>query len=140
MEAMYTSFIRPIMEFGSMQFMGAADEHLKKLDRIHERAQKIGNFVVGPLELRRDAQAVAFTLKLLDGKGRGVLKGFVPEFIDNSKLHNYSIQYASKGIQLVDRSRHNSLVRQLVASDRSYLGSIHKIWRKLPHKPCPKQC
>ena len=129
METMHTSFIRPIMEFGSMQFMGAADEHLKKLDRIHERAQKIGNFVVGPLELRRDAQAVAFTLKLLDGKGRGVLKEFVPEFVDNSKLHNYSTQHASKGIQLVDRSRHNSLV----AFDRSYLGSIHKIWRKLPH-------
>ena len=27
MEAIYTSFIRPIMEYGSMQFMGAADTH-----------------------------------------------------------------------------------------------------------------
>ena len=130
MEAMYTSFIRPIMEFGSMQFMGAADVHLKKLDTIHEKAQRIGNFTVGPLNLRRDAQAIAFTLKLLDGKGRGVLNEYVPKFIDQSKLHKHDTQHASKGLQLVDRSR----LKSLISFDRCYLGSIHKIWKRLPDK------
>ena len=130
MEAMYTSFIRPIMEFGSMQFMGAADVHLKKLDTIHEKAQRIGNFTVGPLNLRRDAQAIAFTLKLLDGKGRGVLNEYIPKFIDQSKLHKHDTQHASKGLQLVDRSR----LKSLISFDRCYLGSIHKIWKRLPDK------
>jgi hypothetical protein len=130
MEAMYTSFIRPIMEFGSMQFMGAADTHLNKLDKIHEGAQKIGNFVLEPLKLRREAQAVVFTLKLLDGKGRGVLKRFVPEFVDQSKLHKHNTKNSSKGLQLVDRSNH----RSLISYDRSYLGSIHKIWKRLPNE------
>ena len=130
MEAIYTSFIRPIMEYGSMQFMGAADTHLKKLDTIHEKAQRIGNFTLGPLKSRREAAAISFTLKLLDGKGRGVLDAYVPVFVDNTKLHNYSTQNAPKGLQIKDRSRHKSLI----SFDRSYLGCIHKIWKKLPNE------
>ena len=61
-----------------MQFMGAADTHLKKLDSIHEKAQRIGNFTLGPLKSRREAAAISFTLKLLDGKGRGVLDAYAP--------------------------------------------------------------
>ena len=36
---------------------------------------------MGHLCLRREATAIAFTLKLLDGKGRGVLKEYVPQFM-----------------------------------------------------------
>ena len=32
MESMYVSLIRPIMEYGSMQWMGAAQCHLDKFD------------------------------------------------------------------------------------------------------------
>ena len=41
-----------------MQFMGAADTHLKRLDSIHEKAQRIRNFTIGPLKLRREASRV----------------------------------------------------------------------------------
>ena len=51
-------------------------------------------------------------------------------FIDNTKLHNYSTQNAPKGLQIKDRSRHKSLI----SFDRSYLGCIHKIWKKLPNE------
>ena len=111
MEAMYTaSFIRPIMEHGSMQFMGAADTNLKRLDSIHEKAQRIGTFTLGPLKSRREAAAISFTLKLLDGKGRGVLNAYAPDFVDNSKLHKYSTQNAPKCLQIKDRSGHKSLI------------------------------
>ena len=33
LECMYTTFIRPIMEYGSVQFMGAASTHLAQLDQ-----------------------------------------------------------------------------------------------------------
>ena len=64
---MYTSFIRPIMEYGCVQFMGAKEVHLMKLqlDAIQKTAQKIGNFKVDSLQSRREAIAVAFILKLL---------------------------------------------------------------------------
>ena len=30
----YTSFVRSVMEFGSLAYMSAADSHLERLDRI----------------------------------------------------------------------------------------------------------
>ena len=71
---MYCTFIRPwpILEYGSVQFMGAAVSHLDKLDGIQRTAERIGRFTVESLQCRREAAAVTFTLKLLDGCGRGV--------------------------------------------------------------------
>ena len=40
MKLMYTSFIRPIMEYGGVQFMGADITHLKKLDSVQAAAEK----------------------------------------------------------------------------------------------------
>ena len=60
---------------------------------------------MGHLCLRREATAIAFTLKLLDGKGRGVLKEYVPQFM--AKQHDHYTQHSSSGMQLVPRSRHN---------------------------------
>ena len=56
-------------------------------------------------------------------------KRFVPEFVDQSKLHKHNTKDSSKGLQLVDRSNH----RSRISYDRSYLGSIHKIWKRLPN-------
>jgi len=50
---------------------------------------------------------ISFTLKLLDGKGRGVLNAYAPVFVDNSKLHKYSTQTAPKSLQIKDCSRIN---------------------------------
>ena len=65
MHIMYTSFIRSIMEFGSVAWMGCAQTHLDKLDRVQSSAQKIGGFTVPPLQLRREAAAVSFVLNTL---------------------------------------------------------------------------
>ena len=52
------------MEYGGVQFMGADITHLKKLDSVQAAAKKIGRFAVETLASRREASAVAFTLKL----------------------------------------------------------------------------
>ena len=44
MQCMYCTFIRPILEYGSVQFMGAAVSHLGKLDGIQRTAERIGRF------------------------------------------------------------------------------------------------
>ena len=58
------------------------------------------------------------------------VNAYAPVFVDNSKLHKYSTQTAPKGLQIKDRSRHKSLI----SVDRSYLGCIHKIWKRLPNE------
>ena len=48
--SIYTMFIRSIMEHNSISWMGTAQTHLHKLDRIQASAQKIGNFKVESLQ------------------------------------------------------------------------------------------
>ena len=79
------------------------------------------------LQSRREAAAISSTLKLLDGKGRGVLNDMMPEIYDASTLKKRS-RHSCTGIQLVSRSK----VYSLDSFKRSYLGSIHSIWAKLP--------
>ena len=55
---MYIMFIRSIMEYGSLVYMGAAKSHLDKLDRVHESAMKLCGFEIESLESRREAAAV----------------------------------------------------------------------------------
>ena len=128
MEKMYTSFIRPIMEYGAIQFMGAKEVHLAKLDAVQKAAERIGNFKVESLRSRREAAAVAFTLKLLDGAARGVLKKHIPKIITHKSNKDYDSRSGIKPLQLADRTNHDSLD----LFKNSYLGQIHKIWARLP--------
>ena len=82
--AIYTMFIRSIMEYNCVSWMGTAQTHLDKLDRIQASAQKIGGFKIESLQCRREAAAVAFALKLMSGGARGELKNFVPKVIEPS--------------------------------------------------------
>jgi hypothetical protein len=130
METMYTTYIRPILEYGSVQFMGAAETHLAKLDAVQRAAERIGRFKVETLQSRREAAAISLTFKLLDGGGRGVLKNMLPTLVDHSKgkKRGRDTRGAAAGLQIQSRSK----VYSLDAFKRSYLGSIHHIWAKLP--------
>ena len=66
---------------------------------------------------------------MLDGRGRGVLKNFVPTVIDHSKGSKRcrSSRHAACGLQLESRYKVGSL-----DAYKSYLGCIHHVWSKLP--------
>ena len=51
--AMYVMFVRSILEYGNLAYMGAAQSHLDKLDRVQESAMKLGGFTIETLESRR---------------------------------------------------------------------------------------
>ncbi len=70
LKTMYMMFVRSIMEYGGVLFMGAADTHLVKLDKIQRAAEKIGRFKCESLKLRREAAAVSLVLKILNGDCR----------------------------------------------------------------------
>ena len=59
---------------------------------------------------------------------RGVLKRHVPEIITRKSNKDYDSMRPAKQLQLADRTETNSLDIYI----RSYLGSIHKIWSRLP--------
>ena len=98
MKTMYIMFVRSVMEYGNVVYMGAADSHLDKLDRIQRSAEKIGKFTVEPLKCRREAAAISLALKLLDGRGRGRLQDHTPTLVD-IKTIRFS-RHTSNGLKL----------------------------------------
>ena len=129
MQTMYCTFIRPILEYGSVQYMGAAATHLDRLDSVQRTAERIGRFEVESLQSRREAAAMSFTLKLMDGNGRGVLDAMAPVVVEVS-LGKKRCRHTATGLQLQSRSGAYSLD----SFKRSYLGSIHCIWAKVPQE------
>lgn len=79
---MYTSFIRPVIEYGSILYCSASSTHLSKLDRVQHGAELIGGFEVDSLHDRRCAAIASYSLKILDGKVRLPLAQFKPTLID----------------------------------------------------------
>ena len=129
LQLMYTMFIRSIMEYGNLVYMGAAKSHLEKLDRIQDSAMKLGGFTVESLQSRREAAAIDFALNLLNGGGYGELKSYKPVTIEPLRLTKKRTRYAIEaGTQL----KSNTKASSLESYKQSYLGSIHEIWAKLP--------
>ena len=128
MRTMYTSFIRSIMEFGSVAWMGCAQTHLDKLDRVQASAQKISGFTVPPLQLRREAAAVSFALKMLDGACKGVLNDHVPILDYPLKDSVRPSRHKLGGVQI------QSMIsaKSLDTTARGFFGALPGIWSRLP--------
>ena len=138
-KTMYTAFVRSTMEYGNMLYMGAAPSTLKMLDNIQESAMKIGGFEIESLSSRREAAAVAFALRLLDGNCRGVLQDFTPT------LETVSIPQAFEDESIGNRvSRHHfrettglqvkksAVLGSLQRYERCFFGALPQIWSKIP--------
>ena len=129
LQMMYTMFIRSILEYGSLVYMGAAQSHLDKLDRVQKSAEKFGGFKVESLQSRREAAAVSLAFDLLDGTAHSSLLQYKHTLIEPLKLTKKRTRYSvTAGVQLKSKSKTNSLD----SFKHSYLGSMHKIWAKLP--------
>ena len=128
LKMVYQMFIRSIMEYNSVSWMGAAKSHLEKLDRVQRSAERIGGFTIEPLQARRDAAAVSLALKMLDGKVQGELKCFTPVLSEPLRLCKKRTRNSLEGIQVVSKVRACSLD----VYRRSFLGALPKIWSKLP--------
>jgi hypothetical protein len=131
LKTMYTMFVRSIMEYGGILFMGASDSHLAKLDKIQSAAERIGGFLCEPLKLRREAAAVSLALKMLNGDCRKDLDQFKFLVTDTPCCHRYNTKAAKAGIQLelAEQSKY-----PLAGFSRGFLGALPLIWAKLPHK------
>ena len=86
LETMYKMFVRSILEYGSVVYMGASDSHLAKLYRVQKSAERIGGFKIESLGSRREAAAMSLALDLLDGKGYGELQQHKSQLIEPLRL------------------------------------------------------
>ena len=81
----HRAFVRSKIEYGSLDYWGAAESHLKKLDRIQESVvalpRNIDPSLLPPsLESRREQAATGFTCKQLDRRGCGMACNLTPDF------------------------------------------------------------
>ena len=134
LKTMYTMFIRSILEYGCIAWMGAADFHLNKLDRIQAAAEKIGGFKIETLGSRREAAAVAFSLKLMDGRAKGPLKNFIPivEEVMPQDTVSASVRSKQYGWLMPDWTNRVKGFKSLDMYKRSFWGVLPQIWSTLP--------
>jgi len=128
LKTLYMMFIRSIMEYNSVCWMGAAQSHLSSLDRIQHTAEKMCGFTAEPLQARRDAAAMSLALKLLDGKTRGELKNFVPKLIEPLRLCKKRTRQTLEGTQIASKVRSNSLD----VYKRGFVCALPRIWSRIP--------
>ena len=64
MTIIYKSWIRPILECGSILYSGAAAPHLNCLDYLHSRIEQICSFIFQPLLSHRNAAIVGLVCRL----------------------------------------------------------------------------
>ena len=112
------------MEYGSLQYMGARQVHLEKLDRIQRKAQRICGCEFRSLESRRRAVAYGLACKLLDGEGRGQLQDFKPDFKPEGRTR--------QGVGLGLRPQYDA--KSLDLFRNSFLGQIDGIFDDLPQE------
>ena len=130
LKTMYMMFIRSCIEYGSVLYMGAADTHLQKLDRIQASAERMCGFQLESLESRRDAAAMSLALKLLAGRGRGILNKFTPCLRSVVVSRATRTATARSGIQVVSKITSKSLD----VTRRSFTGKLPEIWAKVPQR------
>ena len=121
------AFVRSSMEYGCLQYLGAADSHLSKLDRIQRRAERICQYQFTSLSRRRHAALYGFTCKLLDGRGRGELQNYMPELREGIRLPN---SRETNNLGLISLRSSTSLKK----FDISIQGQMDAVFNKMPQK------
>ena len=95
-------FVRSVLEYGNVIYMGASDTNLAKLDRVQTSAERIGGFTIESLTSKRKASAVCFGWK--------GLRRAATTLVELLRLFEKRTCYvASAGLSLNNKARTNSL-------------------------------
>ena len=131
MKTMYIMFVRSILEYGCIAYMRASPSALLKLDRVQASAQKVGSFEVESLQLRREAMAASFALKLLNGEVSGPLRNFIPALVHKQDINRRG---STPGLQFHDRTDRFEGKFSLGVYKRGFWGAIPTVWSKMPQQ------
>jgi len=128
---LYTSWIRPILEYGNILYSGAANNHLCRLDNLQSRIERTCSVAFQPLGQRRHAAIMCLVCRLLAGEGRGNLSTYCPQLCGtpilrrSHQLHSYD---PAEHLHLVNLCNFKTLDR----FKRSWLATATDIWNGLP--------
>ena len=136
LKAVCTMFTRSILECGCIAWVGAAGPNLNKLDNVQAPAEKMGGSEMETLGSRREAAAVAFSLKLVDGRARGPLKNFTPtvEEVIPQDTVSASVRGKQHGWLVPDWTNRVKGSESLDMYKRSFWGVLPQIWSALPQE------
>ena len=127
----YKGFVRPMLEYCPLVWSGAADSHLRRLDKVQKRALALigPGTVVDSLALRRTVSGLCLIFKLMSGPWVPTLQPLLPPTlnnIDNPRTRNQ--HSATHSFQL-------SLplpVRSIDSIIRSFPYGLVTTWNNLP--------
>ena len=71
--SLYTSWIRPVLEYGSILYSGVALTHLNRLDQFQARVENMCEFTFPSLTNHQSASILSLTCCLLAGEGHANL-------------------------------------------------------------------
>jgi len=131
----YKAFVRPVMEYCSLAWMGAAPTQLRRLDRIQGRALRmIGDGCwLESLQHRRNVAACTFLYKLLTLPDDSPLKTMLPP----PPLRRPASTQPTRSSHRQQQLHHLQLATTLQRTDRdslarSFPAYIVPIWNQLP--------
>ena len=97
MATLYKSWIRPVLEYGSILYSIAALSHLNCLDCLQAHVENMCGLTFPSLSAHRNASILDLTYHLLAGEGKGSLQSFCPTF----KSTLPTVEYLSGYIVLI---------------------------------------
>ena len=129
--SVYKGFIRPVLEYAPLVWMGAAPTHLQRLDQVQHRALKVigGNTVLQSLHFRRVVSGLVYLYKLQCLPGPPMLLNVVPPLAHPVTEPRTRRQSAERhNLQLLNElpCASNDLLR------RSFPYGIIHLWNSLP--------
>ena len=127
---LYKSWIRPILEYGSILYSGAALSHLNRLERLQARVENMCGLAFPSLTTRRNASILGLTCRLLAGEGRGSLQSFCPKFKSTSHRLSYWVHSFDPASHL--RLQNPCNFHTLDHFHRSWQAVVVNLWDSIP--------
>lgn len=131
----YKGFVRPVLEYACLVWMGAAPVHLSRLDSVQRRALKVvgSQVVTESLEFRRTISALCYLFKLQCLSGPPQLLRMVPP-----RAHFHPSECPRTRLQLAVCDRHAVQLRNVLPACtpnsvlRSFPHNVIDLWNELP--------
>ena len=76
---LYNTWIRLILEYGNILYLGAAKTYLCRFDNLQSRIEQTCSVTFPPLSQRQQAAIMGLVCRLLAGEGRGNLPIYCPQ-------------------------------------------------------------
>ena len=128
---LYKSWIHPILEYGNILYLGAANAHLCRLDNLQSCIERTCSVTFQPLLQRRHAAIMGLACRLLAGEGQGNLSTYCPQLCGTPLLRT------SCRLHSCDPAEHLLFVnccnfKTLDKFKCSLLATATDIWNSLP--------